>query len=142
MAVFVFQRLLQVLLLSSAVYAQVYFANVSASVYPDLPATCISVLNQVVQCSPSIEWAGRGRFEDDATLAEVCTTTCSAAIATWQRRVIGACGTSRFNNGVGYLVLPQIFPEVVLEQYNLLCLKQGQVPIFHELILQIVLTSM
>lgn len=123
MAVSAVQFFFHALLFATAARGQVYFAKISAAIYTELSETCVAVLNQIVQCSPAIELAGRGRFEDDSTLAEICTTTCNSAIATWQRRVNGACGTTRYNDGHGHLVLPQVFPEIVREQYDLLCLQ-------------------
>lgn len=116
---------------STKVLAQVNFVNITAATFPELSSTCVSVLNQAVACSPLFMRAEEGRFEDDATLNAICTTTCTSAIATWQRRVIGACGTARFNDGKGNLVLPQIFPEIILETYSLLCLQHEYIDMLH-----------
>lgn len=110
-------------LLTPVVIAQVQLLNITSALYPELSATCIAVLNQAVACDSSITWAGQGRFESDDTLSLLCTTACATALSTWQRRVIGAC-TTRFNNGAGSLVLPQLWPQVAIDQHNLLCLQQ------------------
>jgi hypothetical protein len=93
---------------------------------PGLSSTCIAVLNQAVSCNSSILWAGQsGRFESDDTLNGLCTTTCTSALATWTRRISGACGTERFEGGDGFAYLPQVFAEQFNELYNSLCLKNS-----------------
>jgi len=104
---------------------QISLVTLSANV-PGLSATCITVVNQAVACNSSIIWAGNnGRVESDATLNGLCTTACTTALTTWQRRVAGACGTSRFESEAGYAILPQIYVEQYLEKYSSLCLKSS-----------------
>jgi hypothetical protein len=83
------------------------------------------VLNQAVSCDPSISWAGNGRYEDLDTLTALCTTTCTSALATWERRVVGACGTTRYITPGGWAVLPVYLVEVYVESYETVCLKNS-----------------
>lgn len=104
------------------VLGQVTLVPIQTSV-PGLSATCITVIAQSVACNSSLLWAGQnGRYESDATLAGLCTTTCSSALTTWARRVAGACGTSRFETKYGYAWLPQAYAEQYIERYNSVCL--------------------
>ncbi|KAH6724400.1 hypothetical protein BKA61DRAFT_687587 [Leptodontidium sp. MPI-SDFR-AT-0119] len=116
--------LLPALLLLRGAHAQIQILNVTANEFPMLTSTCLAVLNQAVACDQAVTWAGRGRFEDDATLTALCTAACTTAITTWHRRVAGAC-TTRFNDGAGFLVLPQIWSEQYIEEYNLVCLQHN-----------------
>jgi LysM repeat protein len=70
------------------------------------------------------QWAGGHRYEDDATLANLCTTTCNTALSTWLRRTAGAC-TTRFVGSNGDAILPAYWVEKVVEKYNVVCLKNG-----------------
>lgn len=114
--------LLPVLLLVPTIHAQVQILNVTTKEYPMLEARCLSVLNLVVNCDQAVTWAGRGRFEEDATLTTLCTAVCTSALTTWHQRVTAAC-TARFNDGAGFMVLPQLWSEQYLEEYNLVCLQ-------------------
>jgi hypothetical protein len=105
--------------------AQYQFYNLTTA-GTDLSSTCVSVLNQAVSCDTAVSWAGKGRYEDDATLATLCTTTCTNALSTWLRRVAGAC-TVRYNNGKGNAVLPAYWVESIVENYNIVCQKNGYV---------------
>jgi hypothetical protein len=104
------------------ILADVQILNVTASLYPTLSSTCLAVLNQAVACDSAVLWAGRGRFEDDATLSTLCTSTCSTSLATWHRRVGQTC-KDRVYNGGGYFVLPQLWSVQYLDEYNLVCLQ-------------------
>jgi hypothetical protein len=90
----------------------------------NLSSTCVGVLNQAVNCDSAIEWAGRGRYEADDILQTVCTSACSTSLSTWLRRASGAC-TTRYVDPEGYSILPAYWVETVVENYNLLCLKNG-----------------
>lgn len=114
--------LLPALVLLKGAHAQIQILNVTTNEFPLLTSTCLAVLNQVVACDQAVTWAGRGRFEDDATLTALCTTACTTALTTWHRRVTGAC-TTRFNDGAGFMLLPQIWSKQYLEEYDLVCLQ-------------------
>lgn len=101
---------------------QVSFLNITAP-YENFTPACISALNQVVNCDPKILEAGKdGRFESDSTLASVCTTTCTSSLTAWVQQVLGACGTSRYQDGQAS-VLASVLGQAVLERYSVLCLK-------------------
>jgi hypothetical protein len=110
-------------LLPISATAQYQFYNFTTAA-TNLSSTCVAVLNQAVTCDPALGWAGMGRFEDDATLSAVCTSTCATSLATWLRRALGA-GTTRYVDRTGNALLPAYFVESVLENYNVLCLKNG-----------------
>jgi len=71
-----------------------------------------------------LKWAGGNRYEDDATLSALCTTTCATALSTWLRRAAGAC-TIRFVSSQGDAILPAYWVEKVVERYNTVCLLSG-----------------
>jgi hypothetical protein len=107
------------------VFAQVALKKFPPIV-PGLSDTCISVINQEIACNDSILWAGAdGRFESDDTLSGLCTTACANALSTWQRRVLGACGSSRYETANGWAVLATLWPELALEDHNRVCLKSS-----------------
>jgi len=110
---------------SARVIAQYQFYNLTTAA-TNLSSTCIAVLNQAVNCDTSVAWAGQGRYEEDATLEALCTTTCAAALTTWLRRAAGAC-TSRYVDREGKAILPAYWVEAVVENYNLVCLQNGYV---------------
>jgi hypothetical protein len=87
--------------------------------------TCVGVLNQQVVCDPALAWAGsNGRFEDSSTLSTVCTSTCTASLATWLRRANGAC-SAQVVAPDGSTFLPSMYVETIVEDYNVLCLQSG-----------------
>ena len=88
-----------------------------------LSSTCTSVLNQALACDPWLLHISTGDWVSDDVLTSVCTTTCTTAWTTYIRRVTGACGTSRYDGGNGFLYLPVTNIEPVYEKYQLLCLK-------------------
>lgn len=102
---------------------QVSMLNITAADQPGFPAACITVLNQVVTCDPKILEAGRGGgYANDQTLAAVCTTACATSLSTWTRRVVGACGTSRYTSGQAS-ILAAYMAESLVENYSVLCVK-------------------
>jgi len=91
-----------------------------------LTPTCISVLNQPVNCHPSFKWAGKsGKFETDITVANVCTVSCSTGLTTWLRRIESACAGTKLSRSDGYQVLPAYYAQVFIERWNLLCYKEA-----------------
>lgn len=90
-----------------------------------LSSTCIAVLNQALACDPFLLGLTPDEWESDDVLDSICTSTCATAWSTYLRRVSGACGTSRYDGGNGFLYLPAINIEPVYEQYQLLCLKDS-----------------
>lgn len=107
--------------LTTSATAQYQFFNLTTA-QTNLSASCVNVLNSVINCDPSIEWVGRGRYEEDSTLQAVCTDACNFALTRWIPRVSGAC-TTRYDDGAGNAYLPAYWVEGILENYNLLCLQ-------------------
>ncbi|KAL8366130.1 hypothetical protein RB595_004753 [Gaeumannomyces hyphopodioides] len=117
--------LLAPVLIAVARAQQVNLVNITAP-YFDFSNTCIQVLNQAVSCDPALREAGiQGRFESDETLAKVCTSGCASSLATWVRRVVGACGQARYTDGRAS-VLAAFLGQTRLEDYSTLCLKDPQ----------------
>ncbi|KAK4118090.1 carbohydrate-binding module family 50 protein [Parathielavia appendiculata] len=99
---------------------QVSFLNITAP-YHNLTTTCINVLNSFVSCDPKILDAGRnGKFESDATLATVCTTTCTSSLTSWVRRVLGACASSSYVEGQA-TVMAGFLGQTILERQGQFC---------------------
>jgi hypothetical protein len=113
--------LVSILFFSGLAFGQVQLLNVSQT-QTGWDYTCVGVLNQQVVCDPSLAWAGNGRFEDSSTLTAVCTSTCTASLATWLRRANGAC-TTQVTAFDGSTFLPSIYVESIVENYNMLCLQ-------------------
>ncbi|KAM7184015.1 hypothetical protein V8F33_013246 [Rhypophila sp. PSN 637] len=120
--VFFFLGLLEV---RQAQAQQVSFLNITAP-YQNFTSSCISVLNQVLVCSPKlVDITSIDPFPADSLLTEVCTTTCANSLSLWVRRVAGSCGTARFTSGsASYLAA--YMAETVLENYSKLCVKNPQ----------------
>ncbi|KAJ9143042.1 LysM domain-containing protein [Pleurostoma richardsiae] len=110
--------------ISLAVAQQLYLFNITEPI-EGLSSTCISVLNQALACDPYLLSVTTDEWESDDVLGSICTSACLSAWSTYLRRVNGACGTSRFDGGNGYLYLPAFNIEPVYEQYQLLCLKNS-----------------
>lgn len=106
--------------------AQLYLFNITEPI-DGLSSTCIAVLNQALACDPFLLGLTPDEWESDDVLDSICTSTCTMAWSTYLRRVSGACGTSRYDGGNGFLYLPAINIEPVYEQYQLLCLKDSWV---------------
>ncbi|RYN19897.1 hypothetical protein AA0119_g7532 [Alternaria tenuissima] len=111
------------LLYANSVLAQIQLYNFTTA-STNLSSTCVAVLNQVQNCDPSLEWAGRGRYEADDILQTLCTAACTASLSTWLKRALGAC-TTRYVDTQGNAMLPGIWVESILENYSLLCQKNG-----------------
>ncbi|KAL2757508.1 carbohydrate-binding module family 50 protein [Sodiomyces alcalophilus JCM 7366] len=105
--------------------AQVYLANITAPI-AGLSSTCIQVLNQQVACDPRILEIEPNRYEPNSVVTAVCTSTCAAALDTYQRRVQGACGNSRYDGGDGWMYLATYNLQIVLESYRGFCLRDSQ----------------
>lgn len=104
--------------------AQVHLSNVNTT---GLSATCIAVLQQSIACDPLLLQVGFGRFETDATLSTVCTSSCATALTTYIRRINGACGTTRYDGGDGYFYLAPFAAESAYERYQTTCLQNSSV---------------
>lgn len=111
------------LLPANSVLAQVQLFDFTTA-STNLSSTCVAVLNQAQSCDASLEWAGRGRYEADSILTALCTTACTASLSTWLKRATGAC-TTRYIDPQGNAILPAYWVESVLENYSVLCLKNG-----------------
>ena len=89
---------------------------------------CISVVNQAVKCDSSIKWAGKdNKFVPDDVLKKLCTSGCTESMKTYRRRIAGACGDARFIGSDGLSYLAGYYPQVILEQYETICLKNSSV---------------
>lgn len=91
-----------------------------------LSDVCIGMLNQVVNCEQSLLWATDvNKFYTDATLTALCTSTCKDSLSSYVSRVQTACGTSRYDGGDGFSYLAAYKGELILENYNVVCLTNA-----------------
>ncbi|KAK1756635.1 carbohydrate-binding module family 50 protein [Echria macrotheca] len=90
-----------------------------------LSSSCISVLNQGISCDPYLLDASPDKWEPESVLKNLCTPACDSAWATYLRRINGACGTSRYDGGDGFLYLPAREVEPFYETYRQVCLKNS-----------------
>lgn len=112
----------------------VSFINITAP-YQNFTTTCIGILNQAVACDPKVAVAGRGgAFESDATLASVCTPTCTNALSVWSRRVTQVCGTSRYSTDGKTSVLATFLAQGIVEAYAALCVQDKQGKFCHAVV--------
>ncbi len=116
--------LLLTLSIRTSLAQQLYLFNITSSI-DGLSSTCISVLNQPLACDPFLLSLSQGELESDEVLNSICSSPCTAAWSTYLRRVSGACGTSRYDGGNGYLYLPAAHIEPVYERFQILCLKNS-----------------
>ncbi|KAI1120092.1 hypothetical protein F5Y10DRAFT_290339 [Nemania abortiva] len=100
----------------------------------NVTATCAAVLNQNVSCDASLLELGQFGLPHGlpellpaSQLTSLCTTTCSASLATWQRRIQGACGSVYWPdpNGDGGSFLPSALAETFAEVYQAVCLQNS-----------------
>lgn len=115
---------LLLLALPATVHSQLYLANITSPV-AGLSATCIQVLNQPVDCDPLLLEIDASHYESDGTLAALCTSDCTTALSTYQRRVTGACGSGRYDGGDGWMYLAGYNAQIVVERFEGVCLKNG-----------------
>lgn len=123
--------LLQSLIWTTAT-AQVQLVNATqASINTTVSSTCLAVLNQAVTCDPSItlfqgsKLSGIPFFFNATQLAKLCTTTCSSALATWERRIAGACGSTYWPSPQGTQYLPASLAQAYVEAFNSTCLQNS-----------------
>lgn len=84
---------------------------------------CIGMLNEAVNCDTSVLWANSpNTFYTDSTLAAMCTATCKDSLSSYVSRIQAACGTGRYDGGDGLTYLAAYKAELVLENYNVVCL--------------------
>ncbi|KAK3331670.1 hypothetical protein B0T19DRAFT_438558 [Cercophora scortea] len=125
-----------ILLASAAVNlvgAQVQLHNLTDPV-SGLTSTCVAVMNQAIACPADLLQLSKGGWETDATLATLCATTCSTGLATYLRRVTGACGTTRYNTSSGTTYLASYKGQVATEKLAAVCLKNPQGEFCHKII--------
>ena len=104
--------------------------NITQEDYLSIPATCLSVLTQDVNCAPVLIFArefggGMSRFYTDASLTDLCTSACTSSLTTWHRRVVGACADVRVPSSFGKLTLVAQWAQEYLEAYSTSCLADG-----------------
>lgn len=109
--------------------AQVQLVNVTLPANSSITDTCIEVINQSVTCDSVLATLGDydifgiSYFLTSDQLTALCTTTCTSALATWERRITGACGSGLWYQDDGSQAAPATFAERYLELYNSACLK-------------------
>lgn len=113
--------------LGRRVAAQIYLANFTSSNAPStFSSTCVSVLNQQVNCSPYLNYVGLdSSFYSNAVLSTLCTSTCITALSTYLRRVEGACTNMYYDSPNGYSYLAAYNAELVWERYETVCLANS-----------------
>jgi hypothetical protein len=83
---------------------------------------CVGMLNQVVNCEPTLLWATDvNKFYTDATLSTLCTSTCKNSLSSYVSRIQIACGSSRYDGGDGLSYLAAYQGQALLENYNMVC---------------------
>ncbi|KAI0141569.1 hypothetical protein GGR57DRAFT_404025 [Xylariaceae sp. FL1272] len=101
-----------------------------------LTTTCEAVLNQNVTCDASLLGLetqfglpyGLPPLLPASQLTSLCTAQCAASLASWERRIQGACGGTEYwpnLNGDGGSFLPSLVAETYLEIYNSICLTNS-----------------
>ncbi|KAI0857961.1 hypothetical protein F4860DRAFT_487726 [Xylaria cubensis] len=101
----------------------------------NITATCAAVINQNVTCDASLLDLGQQfglphglpALLPASQLTSLCTAACAASLATWERRIQGACGTQYWpdSNGDGGSFQPSAIAETFLEIYNSICIKNS-----------------
>ncbi len=120
-----------IIVLAKTVYSQsVQLVPFQATDATKASQLCVQVINQNVSCDPVLaDVADRGlpygvsTFMPSSQLASLCTTACSSSLATWQRRIGGACGNSMWPSPDGGQFVPAALAEKFIEVYNSMCLK-------------------
>ncbi|KAI8945349.1 hypothetical protein F4801DRAFT_568522 [Xylaria longipes] len=100
----------------------------------NVTATCAAVINQNVSCDASLLDLGQlglphglPQLLPTSQLTSLCTATCSASLATWERRIQGACGIQYWPdpNSDGGSFLPSALAETFVEVYQAICMKNS-----------------
>ncbi|KAI2463544.1 hypothetical protein F4781DRAFT_416270 [Annulohypoxylon bovei var. microspora] len=122
-----------VALFAATSQAQIQLVNISAT--DGISDTCIAVLNQQVTCDGTLASAGdvvqnspvfgTPLFLNSSQLTTLCTTTCQSSLATWERRIAGACGSTLYEQPDGSMAAPPVFAERFAEIFNSMCLKNA-----------------
>jgi hypothetical protein len=112
--------------------AQVQLLNLTQDLLnTTVSSTCLAVLNQNITCDPTItilagaKLFGSSYFFNATELASLCTTTCSSALTTWERRIAGACGSMYWPSSDGSQYLPAASAQNFIEAYNSACLQDS-----------------
>ena len=109
--------------------AQIPLLNITQTQYPSISSSCISVLNQNVSCTRAIynvqqeNALGLSRYYTNATLTPLCNSTCTSGLATWHRRVVGACANVRVPTSSGSQMLVIQWAQEYLEAHTSTCLN-------------------
>ncbi|KAK4097655.1 carbohydrate-binding module family 50 protein [Parathielavia hyrcaniae] len=91
-----------------------------------LPDECVGMLNQAVNCDKSLVWANDANtFYSEATLAALCTATCTESLSSYVSRIHSACGSSRYTAGNSLSYLAAYNAELALEKYKIVCLADS-----------------
>lgn len=116
------------ILASGVAHAEVRLLNIKQSAYPNLPNSCVAVLNWAVPCDPSLKAIGAGerlrgvnRFIDKQHAETLCTDECAAGLDAWARRVALACDGARFE-ARGASVAPGVWSQKYIEAFDSTCL--------------------
>ncbi|KAH7038274.1 uncharacterized protein B0I36DRAFT_359860 [Microdochium trichocladiopsis] len=94
-----------------------------------IPSTCLSVLTQTVACTDQlihvaeVGMPGIKAYFEAGDLQSLCVATCTTALTTWQRRVVGACANVRIPTERGTQRLVAALAEEFVEAYSSACLK-------------------
>ncbi|KAH6675411.1 hypothetical protein F5X68DRAFT_246636 [Plectosphaerella plurivora] len=104
--------------------------NITQEDYLSVPATCLAVLTQNINCPPVLIHArdvggALSRFYSDKSLTDLCTTACANSLSTWHRRVVGACANVRVPTSQGKLTLVAAWSQAFVETYATTCLVDG-----------------
>ena len=119
--------------LLAPIQAQVQLVVVREGEFKELSSTCVAVLNQQVNCDALLKPAGERsvsgirHFYDVDELEKLCTSGCKRDLSNWQRRIAGACAGAYVKAGNGISVLVDSWPELFVEIYNSICLRDSYV---------------
>jgi hypothetical protein len=81
------------------------------------------MLNEALNCDGSLVWANNpNTFYTDDILSALCTTTCKDSLTSYVSRIQAACGSGRYDGGDGFSYLGAYKAEIVLENFNIVCL--------------------
>ena len=112
------------LFLTSSATATVYVRS-NASFPEDISAACSSALTADLACSSSITKLRGGLYYPETLLDDLCTSGCSAALATYESDVTTACGDETYDSlDDGYLPMYSI-PQVLRYYYDYFCLSDA-----------------
>ena len=100
------------------------FSN-SSFVFTNLTIPCVGALSSDIACSPAVAALSLGEYYPEDTLIRTCTANCAQALASYENKVIAACGKQTWKGYEDTDMPLAIIPDMLRYHYNVTCLMDS-----------------